>query len=78
MQFNQLKICKYFSLFFFLFFDIMLIMPTIDDLPSEGIPYIIEKIMDSSAKNIHILNVYTKKGRVEYIILVDFEEKIFG
>ncbi|MCQ2969987.1 MAG: DUF111 family protein [archaeon] len=53
----------------------MLIMTTIDDLPPEGIPYITEKIMDSGAKNIHILNAYTKKGRVEYIILVDFEEK---
>ena len=52
-------------------------MTTIDDLPPEGIPYITDKIMDSGAKNVHIINALTKKGRMEYIVLVDFEEEYF-
>lgn len=55
----------------------MLIMTTIDDLPPEGIPYITDKIIDIGAKNVHIINALTKKGRMEYIVLVDFEEKYF-
>ena len=55
----------------------MLIMTTIDDLPPEGIPSITDKIMDSGAKNVHIINALTKKGRMEYIVLVDFEEEYF-
>lgn len=54
----------------------MLIMTTIDDLPPEGIPYIIDRIMDCGAKNVHILNALTKKGRMEYIIFIDFEKDI--
>lgn len=50
-------------------------MTTIDDLPPEGIPYITDKIISTGAKNVHIINALTKKGRMEYIILVDFEEK---
>ena len=56
----------------------MLIMTTIDDLPPEGIPYITDKIIDVGAKNVHIINALTKKGRMEYIVLVDFEEKFFN
>ena len=55
----------------------MLIMTTIDDLPPEGIPYITDKIIDAGAKNVHIINALTKKGRMEYIVLVDFEEEFF-
>ena len=33
--------------------------------------------MDSGAKNVHIINALTKKGRMEYIVLVDFEEEYF-
>lgn len=53
----------------------MLLMTTIDDLPPESLPYIIERIMDKGANNIHVLNAITKKGRIEYIILVDTDEK---
>lgn len=52
-------------------------MTTIDDLSPEGIPYIIDKIIDTGAKNVHVINALTKKGRMEYIVLVDFEEKYF-
>jgi uncharacterized protein (DUF111 family) len=53
----------------------MLLMITVDDLPPEGLPYIIEKTIDSGAKNIHVLNAITKKGRMEYIFLVDVNKK---
>lgn len=53
----------------------MLLMITVDDLPTEGLPYIIERTMERGAKNIHVLNGITKKGRVEYIFLVEVSEK---
>jgi hypothetical protein len=49
-------------------------MTTIDDLPAEGLPYIIERTMNEGANNVHVLNAFTKKGRMEYIILVDVDE----
>ena len=53
----------------------MLLMITVDDLPTEGLPYIIERTMERGAKNIHVLNGITKKGRVEYIFLVEVSKK---
>lgn len=53
----------------------MLLMITVDDLPAEGLPYIIEKTIERGAKNIHVLNAITKKGRMEHIFLVDVEKK---
>ncbi len=53
----------------------MLLMITVDDLPTEGLPYIIERTMKRGAKNIHVLNGITKKGRIEYIFLVEVSEK---
>ncbi|AXV40129.1 nickel insertion protein [Methanobacterium sp. BAmetb5] len=53
----------------------MLLMITVDDLPTEGLPYVIERTMERGAKNIHVLNGITKKGRVEYIFLVEVSEK---
>ena len=49
-------------------------MITVDDLPPEGLPYIIERTLDKGAKNVHVLNAITKKGRMEYIFLVDVEK----
>lgn len=53
----------------------MLLMITVDDLPAEGLPYIIEKTIERGAKNIHVLNAITKKGRMEYVFFVDVEKK---
>ena len=50
-------------------------MINVDDLPTEGLPYVIERTMERGAKNIHVLNGITKKGRVEYIFLVEVSEK---
>ncbi|OPX59144.1 MAG: hypothetical protein A4E25_01304 [Methanobacterium sp. PtaB.Bin024] len=53
----------------------MLLMTTVDDLPAEGLPYVIERTMEKGAKNIHVLNGITKKGRVEYIFFVDVDKQ---
>jgi uncharacterized protein (DUF111 family) len=53
----------------------MLLMTTVDDLPAEGLPYIIERILDSGAKNVHVVNALTKKGRMEYIVFVDVDQE---
>lgn len=53
----------------------MLLMINVDDLPTEGLPYVIERTMEKGAKNIHVLNGITKKGRVEYIFLVEVSKK---
>lgn len=50
-------------------------MTTIDDMPPESLPHIVDQIMEMGANNIHILNAITKKGRLEYIVLVDTDEK---
>jgi uncharacterized protein (DUF111 family) len=50
-------------------------MTTVDDLPAEGLPYVIERTMEKGAKNIHVLNGITKKGRVEYIFFVDVDKQ---
>lgn len=52
----------------------MLLMTTIDDLPAEGLPYIIERTLDEGANNVHVLNAITKKGRMEYIVFVDVDK----
>ena len=53
----------------------MLLMITVDDLPAEGLPYIIEKTIETGAKNIHVVNAITKKGRMEHIFFVDVGKK---
>jgi len=49
-------------------------MTTVDDLPAEGLPYIIEKTLERGANNIHVINAVTKKGRMEYIVMVDLDK----
>lgn len=53
----------------------MLLMITVDDLPAEGLPYIIERTLERGAKNIHVLNGITKKGRFGYIFFVEVDKK---
>ena len=53
----------------------MLLLITVDDLPAEGLPYIIERSIERGAKNVHVLNAITKKGRMEYIFLVDVDKR---
>jgi uncharacterized protein (DUF111 family) len=49
----------------------MLLMATVDDVPAEVVPYIIDRVMEAGADNIHVVNAITKKNRMEYIVYVD-------
>lgn len=49
----------------------MLLMTTVDNINCEHIPYLIEELMKKGAKNVHVVPAITKKGRAEYIFLVD-------
>ncbi len=53
----------------------MLLMATVDDVPAEVVPYIIERVMEAGADNIHVVNAITKKNRMEYIVYVDVREE---
>jgi uncharacterized protein (DUF111 family) len=53
----------------------MLLMATVDDVPAEVVPYIIERVMDAGADNIHVVSAITKKNRMEYIVYVDVKEE---
>ncbi len=52
----------------------MLILVNVDDISGEVIPHIIEGLMDRGAENVHAVQSITKKGRLEYIFLVDAPE----
>ena len=56
----------------------MLLMATVDDVPAEVVPYIIERVMDAGADNIHVVSAITKKNRMEYIVYVDVSEEKSG
>jgi uncharacterized protein (DUF111 family) len=53
----------------------MLILTTVDDVPGEAIPYVIERTLETGANNVHVVNAVTKKGRTEYMVFVDVDEK---
>jgi uncharacterized protein (DUF111 family) len=52
----------------------MLLMTHVDDINAEQIPYLIEQLMEKGAGNVHVINAMTKKGRQEYILLIDTPE----
>lgn len=51
--------------------DTVLIMINVDDVTGETIPYLFETLMDMGAKNVHAIPAFTKKGRQEFIFLID-------
>lgn len=50
-------------------------MTNIDNITCDQIPYLIEELMKLGAKNVHVVPALTKKGRPEYIFLIDCEEE---
>ncbi|CVK21349.1 nickel insertion protein [Sporomusa sphaeroides] len=52
----------------------MLLMTTVDNVNAEHVPYLIEQLMAKGAGNVHVVNAMTKKGRPEYILLIDTPE----
>ena len=53
----------------------MLLLATTDQLTGEVVPWIVESTMAKGAKNVHLLPAITKKGRPEFIMLVDVDEE---
>ncbi len=53
----------------------MLMMVNVDNVGGETVPHIIEELMNLGAANIHAIPAITKKGRPEFIFLIDTEEK---
>ena len=49
----------------------MLIMTNVDNINTDQIPYLIEQLLETGAANVHVLPALTKKGRQEFIILID-------
>lgn len=49
----------------------MLVMVNVDNIAGEEVPYIIEELMKLGAKSVHAIPAITKKGRPEFIFLID-------
>lgn len=52
----------------------MLLMTHVDNINADHVPYLIEQLMKKGAGNVHVINAMTKKGRTEYIFLIDTPE----
>lgn len=52
----------------------MLLMTNVDNINLDQVPYLIEQLMQKGARNVHVINALTKKGRQEYIVLLDVSE----
>lgn len=46
-------------------------MTNVDNITCDQVPYLIEELMQLGAKNVHVVPAFTKKGRSEYIFLID-------
>ena len=49
----------------------MLVMVNVDNIAGEEVPYIIDELMKLGAKSVHAIPAITKKGRPEFIFLID-------
>jgi uncharacterized protein (DUF111 family) len=47
-------------------------MTNVDNINADQVPYLIEQLMGKGAKNVHVVNAITKKGRPEYIFSLMF------
>jgi uncharacterized protein (DUF111 family) len=52
----------------------VLLMTNVDNINSDQVPYLIEQLMQRGARNVHVVNALTKKGRPEYIFFIDVGE----
>jgi uncharacterized protein (DUF111 family) len=49
----------------------MLLLVNVDDISGEKIPHLIDELMARGAASVHVVQALTKKGRLEYLFLVD-------
>lgn len=52
----------------------MLLMTNVDNINADQVPYLIERLIEKGAKNVHVVNAMTKKGRPEYIFFIDVHQ----
>lgn len=52
----------------------MFLMTNVDNINADQVPYLIEQLMGNGAKNVHVVNAVTKKGRQEYIFFIDVQQ----
>ncbi|MFP4654827.1 MAG: nickel insertion protein [Methanohalobium sp.] len=49
-------------------------MTNVDSISCDQVPYIIDELYNKSAKNVHVVPAFTKKGRQEYVFFIDVPE----
>jgi len=54
----------------------LLLMTNSDQVDPEQIPYLIELLIEQGASNVHVIPALTKKGRPEYIFLIDCSSEL--
>jgi uncharacterized protein (DUF111 family) len=50
---------------------VMLLVVNADNVTGEGLPYLIEGLMERGASSVHAIPAITKKGRSEFVFLID-------
>ncbi len=53
----------------------MLLLANVDDVSGELIPHAIDGLMARGACSVHVVQAITKKGRLEYLFLVDTKQE---
>jgi uncharacterized protein (DUF111 family) len=53
----------------------MLLLVNVDDISGEGIPHVIDDLMAQGARSVHVVQAFTKKGRLGYLFFVDAPEE---
>jgi len=53
----------------------MLLLVNVDDISGEVIPHVIDGLMARGAESVHVVQAITKKGRLEFLFLVDGPEE---
>ena len=55
-------------------YRVLLLITYVDDIDVEYLGYIINKLIESGASNVHAIPSFTKKGRQGFVFLIDVEE----
>lgn len=53
----------------------MLIIVALDDISGETVAYVIDKLLEKGANNIHVSQTVTKKGRPGLLFFIDVDEE---
>ncbi|MHA2314457.1 MAG: nickel pincer cofactor biosynthesis protein LarC2 [Candidatus Hermodarchaeia archaeon] len=53
----------------------MLIVAALDDVSGETVAYVIDKLLEKGANNVHVSQTVTKKGRPGLLFFIDVDEE---